>query len=151
MLPNGTWISINSSNFDIHNQFGLQWLTNNWTSLFTYPQQLSWKDYHNPVFVPNFNSPPYYPECGNNQECAYDVMVTGNFEIGISNIIVTDRQEKQQNFYENLTMFHITKNPEIQLPEKATPQPSFSVEIKSGSFIIFACFLAYFWLFFTPC
>jgi hypothetical protein len=42
MLPNGTWIPINSSRTDIHYLFGMAWSTTNKTSLFTYPQGLTW-------------------------------------------------------------------------------------------------------------
>ena len=115
ILPNGTWIFINSSSYDIHYRFGLSWLTNNLTSLFTYPQKLSWTDYQNPYFIPNFAVPPINPICGNNQACAYDIMVTGNVEVGTSNIAIMERQQKLQTFYKNLVNVYVNESSSVSV------------------------------------
>ena len=123
MIPNGTWVPINSSNFDIHHRFGMTWSTNNHTSLFTYPHRLSWEDYQNPHFMPNFATPPFNSVCGNNQECAYDVMVTGNVEAGTSNIMIMNYQQELQSFYENLTHVDLIRI-------------SFTVKLQSNAIVI---------------
>jgi len=92
-LPNGTWIPVDSSNADIHYKFGMTWSTTNQTSIFTYPTGLTWSDYQNPNFVPDFSIPLAIDECGGNTDCDYDTRVTGNINAGINNIAIQNRTD----------------------------------------------------------
>lgn len=85
MLPNKTFISRNSSNVDIHYKFGMEWTTNENTSIFSYPVGLFWKDFQNKNFVPIFDDPPPDPRCKGNKNCLFDLHVTGDINVGLAN------------------------------------------------------------------
>ncbi|XP_012562132.2 sushi domain-containing protein 2 [Hydra vulgaris] len=109
MLPNGTFISTNSSNYNIHFSFGMSWSTSNKTSLFTYPKGLSWFDYQDQRFVPDFSSPVDYPQCNGNKDCNYDIQVTGNVEFGMSNLVIFNRTIDLKQTYKNIVQTCSTK------------------------------------------
>ena len=77
----------------------MTWATTNETTLFTYPTGLSWYDFQNPTFRPNFNEPASNPACRGDRECEFDVAVTGSLSIGLSNIAMKElaAEIKRQN------------------------------------------------------
>ena len=85
MLPNKTFIPKNSSNVDIHYKFGMEWTTNENTSIFSYPVGLSWKDFQNKNFIPIFDDPPPDARCKGNKNCLFDLHVTGDINVGLAN------------------------------------------------------------------
>ncbi|ESO09004.1 hypothetical protein HELRODRAFT_190685 [Helobdella robusta] len=96
MLPNGTWIPKTSSPEDIHFKFGMSWATTNETSIFSYPDGLKWSDYQNLNFAPFFGQPTNsYPQCGNNSQCIFDAFVTGDVEVGLTNVIMEQTNDRQ--------------------------------------------------------
>ncbi|XP_065657056.1 protein mesh-like [Hydra vulgaris] len=101
-LPNGTFISGNSSNYNIHFNFGMLWSTSNKTSLFTYPNGLSWFDYQDQRFVPDFSTPIDYPQCNGSKACNYDIQVTGSVEFGMSNLVILKRTIDLKQTYQNI-------------------------------------------------
>ncbi|XP_012564072.2 protein mesh [Hydra vulgaris] len=101
-LPNGSFISRNSSNYNIHFNFGMLWSTSNKTSLFTYPNGLSWLDYQDQRFVPDFSTPIDYPQCNGSKACNYDIQVTGNIEFGMSNLVILKRTFDLKQTYQNI-------------------------------------------------
>ncbi|XP_065657050.1 sushi domain-containing protein 2-like [Hydra vulgaris] len=101
-LPNGSFISSNSSNYNIHFNFGMLWSTSNKTSLFTYPNGLSWFDYQDQRFVPDFSTPIDYPQCNGSKACNYDIQVTGNVEFGMSNLVILKRTIDLKQTYQNI-------------------------------------------------
>ena len=56
MLPNGSSIVSNSTLQQIHYQFGLEWMINENSSLFTYQTPFDYNTYSNPSFLPSFIS-----------------------------------------------------------------------------------------------
>ena len=103
MLPDGTWIPRNSSNRDIHYNFGMKWSTTNVTSLFTYPNGLAWNDYQVSFFTPDFTDPPPNPLCGSDTACLYDVFVTGDQSVGLSNIAIQNRTQEIVSLYDRIS------------------------------------------------
>ncbi|XP_047123553.1 protein mesh-like [Hydra vulgaris] len=101
-LPNGTFISSDSTNYDIHFNFGMFWSTSNETSLFTYPNGLSWFDYQDQSFVPDFSTPFDYPQCNGSKACSYDIQVTGNVNFGISNLVILNKTVDLKQTYQNI-------------------------------------------------
>ena len=93
MLPNKTFIPINSSSEQIHDSFSLSWRTNEQTSLFTYPPGLAWADYQNVSFRPFFGTPSDNPICQGDSRCLFDLHVTRNRNLSLSNIVM--KQEKE--------------------------------------------------------
>lgn len=105
-LPDRTWIPSNSSRQDIHTKFGMTWSTFSSTSLFTYPRGLSWFNYQNKTFVPDFVSTPSDTQisaCGGNMNCAFDYMITGDLAVGQSNIIFEDMLEEINELQNNIS------------------------------------------------
>ncbi|ESO08884.1 hypothetical protein HELRODRAFT_168802 [Helobdella robusta] len=90
MFPNKTWIPVTSSIEEIHKTFGRSWSTTEETSIFSYPEGLSWRDFQNPDFSPFFGPLPVEPRCGNNTECIFDTIVTGDIGVGLTNVAVQD-------------------------------------------------------------
>lgn len=103
MLPNKTFISRNSSNQDIHYQFGMQWATNEITSLFSYPDGLSWRDYQNTNFLPFFGTPPSDSRCNGDMSCLFDLHVTGNISVALSNIEVKKQASDTESMYKEIS------------------------------------------------
>jgi len=99
-LPDGSWIPIDSSMRDIHYNFGMAWETTVSTSLFTYPSSLSWYDFRDFWFMPDFSIPPRHPSCGDDLECSYDIHVTGDIDLGLSNIELKETIEELEEMYE---------------------------------------------------
>ena len=84
MLPNGSSIVSNSTLSQIHYQFGLEWMINENSSLFTYQTPFDYNTYSNPSFLPSFISPnlsEVSPEvrslCGDSFPCLFDAVTTG--------------------------------------------------------------------------
>ena len=102
-LPNGTFIATSSSNNIIHFKFGMAWSTSNETTLFTYPTGLSWFDYQNKNFIPDFSTPRDHPECKGNKDCNYDIQVTGSVNFGANNIAIQKRTDDLQQLYQNIS------------------------------------------------
>ncbi|XP_065664378.1 protein mesh-like [Hydra vulgaris] len=102
-LPNGTFIPTNSSNEIIHFKFGMAWSTSNETTLFTYPAGLSWFDYQNRNFVPDFSTPTDHLQCKGNKDCNYDIQVTGNVNFGTSNIAIQKRLTDLKQTFQNVS------------------------------------------------
>ena len=103
MLPDGAWIPRNSSNRDVHFNFGMKWSTTNQTSLFSYSDGLTWRDYQDASFLPSFSVPPANPACGNNTACLYDVFVTGDRNVGLSNIAIQNRTREIVSLYDQIS------------------------------------------------
>jgi len=103
--PDGSWIPINSPMRDIHYNFGMAWETTVATSLFTYPSGLSWYDFRDVWFLPDFNVPPRHPSCGDDLECSYDIHVTGDTDLGLSNIQLKDIMEELEKHYEEIMSY----------------------------------------------
>ena len=84
MLPNGSSIVSNSTLQQIHYQFGLEWMINENSSLFTYQTPFDYNTYSNPSFLPSFislNLSEVSPEvrslCGDSFPCFFDAVTTG--------------------------------------------------------------------------
>ena len=103
MLPNKTFIPTNSSTYDIHYQFGMTWATNESTSLFSYPEGLSWRDYQNANFVPFFGIPPPDSRCNGDMSCLFDLYVTGNVNVALSNIVVKKQANDVETLYKEIS------------------------------------------------
>lgn len=101
-LPGGSSISTNSNISDIHFNFGMKWETRNDTSLFFYPEGLSWDNFRQPDFMPDFSPVVLHPSCGNNFECSYDIRVSGDAEVGQANLQLEAESQAREQFYENL-------------------------------------------------
>ena len=107
MLPDGTWIPGNSSNRDFYFKFGMKWSTTNESSLFFYPDGLIWNDFQNLSFIPSFVIPPPNPVCRNNSACLYDIYVTGDEDVGLSNIVIQNRTEQIVSLFDSMASFNL--------------------------------------------
>ncbi|ESO11951.1 hypothetical protein HELRODRAFT_158315 [Helobdella robusta] len=113
MLPNGTWIPNTSSPEDIHYIFGMSWATTEKTSIFSYPDGLKWSDYQNSYFVPFFGQPSNsFSQCGNNSECIFDAFVTGDVDVGLTNVHIEETINSQITEYQHM---QITCSPNIHV------------------------------------
>jgi len=70
--------------------------------LFSYPSGLSWYDYRQPFFQPDFTVPPLHPACDGDLQCSYDIYLTGNTDIGLSNIVLKETIEELEELYEEI-------------------------------------------------
>jgi len=104
-LPNGSWIPIDSTMRDIHYNFGMAWETTAVSSLFAYPTGLSWYDFRDLWFTPDFTLPPPHPACGDDLQCAYDIYLTGDTNLGLSNIVLKNTIEELEEHYEEITSY----------------------------------------------
>ena len=107
MLPNGTWIPVNSTNVNIHYMFGMSWSTTNTSSLFTYSRRLQWEDYQNKSFMPDFSTPPNNSVCNNDKACEYDIMVTNDVNVGLTNIQIKNRTHAMENFFSEIACLFV--------------------------------------------
>ncbi|XP_022104835.1 protein mesh-like isoform X2 [Acanthaster planci] len=88
--PDGTVLSTDATVQEIHYEFGQQWQIKPENSLFRYPAGKSPSDYSNEAFVPFFwsMSDPIDNRvlnlCGNDTQCAFDFIVTGNENIAMA-------------------------------------------------------------------
>ena len=97
-LPNGTVLQLNVSNDrDIFYRFGEFWRNTPANSIFTYPYGFSQSDYMNLTFVPRFMSDGIIfsnssletiarQQCQDNLNCLFDISVTGQISIGLTNL-----------------------------------------------------------------
>ncbi|ESO09003.1 hypothetical protein HELRODRAFT_168935 [Helobdella robusta] len=138
MLPNGTWIPKTSSPEDIHFKFGMSWATTERTSIFSYPDGLKWSDYRNSNFAPFFGQPTNsYPQCGNNSQCIFDAFVTGDVNVGLTNVVIQQASDRQVVEYQQMkktcisviNILHATVN--IQNNSDFT-RVSYSIACKPG-------------------
>ncbi|XP_064385364.1 uncharacterized protein LOC135334155 isoform X9 [Halichondria panicea] len=101
---NGTLVPLSEFSFRILHQVGLSWQLDASESLFTYPEGLTAAD-----FAVLDHDPPYLDEvvasasaevlqaCGNNVECIFDSMETGDINIGLETmamISIIDEDER---------------------------------------------------------
>lgn len=94
MLPNGTILSINSTDDRlIFGEFGQKWMTTEETSIFTYRDCLQHSNFINLYYEPKFMSDGIVFEndeleekaneiCKDNQQCLFDIATTGQISIG---------------------------------------------------------------------
>ena len=113
MLPNKTFIPINSSSEQIHDSFSLSWRTNEQTSLFTYPPGLAWGDYQNVSFRPFFGTPSDNPICQGDNRCMFDYHITNNINLSLSNIII---RKVKNNLKKELTSIAKTCVRQMRVP-----------------------------------
>ena len=104
MLPNGSSIVSNSTLSQIHYQFGLEWMINENTSLFTYQTPFDYNTYSNPSFLPSFISPnlsEVSPEikslCGDSFPCLFDAVTTGLLSFANETLTFTTIVEEIKN------------------------------------------------------
>lgn len=98
-LPNGNTVPINSSPEKIHD-YGMQWGINAQDSLFTYPPCKNYTSYENKGFVPTFVTPNLdklppasVAACKGNNECLFDLAVTGNVEVAMTTLVTIQKYE----------------------------------------------------------
>ncbi|XP_037051367.1 sushi domain-containing protein 2-like [Bradysia coprophila] len=97
-LPNGNIIPTNADSKTLH-EFGMQWQITCEESLFTYPLDKGFDNFHDDDFVPHFEvpdltklSPQDVEACKGSFECLFDLSVTGNIELA------TGTMEAVENF-----------------------------------------------------
>jgi hypothetical protein len=103
--PDGTIIPSTSNPADIHDKFGLAWSTTVATSLFTYPTNLAWSDYQDRSFRPTFSVPSTNPACNGDTDCNYDASITGDLNVGLSNIAVKQRAAAIEQINEDVAKY----------------------------------------------
>lgn len=92
-LPDGSVLDSNSNDKQIYSGFGLFWATSVQSSVFFYSNGLSHASYVNTVYRPafiadgvKFNNSELESEaarkCNNNQQCMFDISVTGDLAMG---------------------------------------------------------------------
>jgi len=98
-LPNGTVLQLNASNDrDIFYKFGEHWRNTPSNSIFTYSDGFNHSDYANKTFVPRFIADGIVfsnreveilarEQCQDNLNCLFDISLTGQISIGVSNIV----------------------------------------------------------------
>ncbi|XP_064385849.1 mucin-like protein [Halichondria panicea] len=105
VFRNGTMVPISEFSFRILHQVGLSWQVDASESLFTYPDGMTAAD-----FAVLDHDPPYLDEvvanasaevlkmCGDNVECIFDSIETGDINIGLETVTmisIIDEDEKQ--------------------------------------------------------
>ncbi|XP_064388044.1 uncharacterized protein LOC135336225 isoform X3 [Halichondria panicea] len=103
VFRNGDMLSGNVSDRMIHD-FGQSWEISAQDSFFTYPEGMSAADYsfpnHEPIFADEAaDSVPQdvLDACGDNQECIFDAIQTGNLEIGMETLTTNNGNIDDQN------------------------------------------------------
>lgn len=92
-LPDGSILDSSSNDRQIFSGFGLKWATTAESSVFVYSNGLSHSFYVNTEYVPafisdgvQFNNSEFEREaaakCNNNQQCMFDISVTGELTMG---------------------------------------------------------------------
>ena len=104
MLPNGSSIVSNSTLSQIHYQFGLEWMINENSSLFTYQTPFDYNTYSNPSFLPSFISPNLSEVspavrslCGDSFPCLFDAVTTGMLSFANETLTFLTIVEEIQN------------------------------------------------------
>ncbi|XP_028415599.1 sushi domain-containing protein 2-like isoform X2 [Dendronephthya gigantea] len=109
LLPNGSFIDTNSSYRTIHNEFGQKWIVDRNKTLFTYHVGKSYDSFSNLNFIPVFldetnslfSSSTLAKEarsiCGGNEECLFDIAVTGKTDIGEATLQSFNEIQKRTN------------------------------------------------------
>lgn len=103
-LPDGSILNSNSNDREIYSGFGLRWATTAESSVFVYSNGLSHSSFVNTAYMPafisdgiKFNNSELEREsalrCNNNQQCIFDISVTGDLDMG--NLVL--EFEKQLN------------------------------------------------------
>ncbi|XP_028416703.1 sushi domain-containing protein 2-like, partial [Dendronephthya gigantea] len=109
LLPDGSFIDTNSSYRTIHHEFGQKWIVDRSKTLFAYHVGKSYDSYFTPNFIPAFldetnslfSSFTLEQEarsvCGANEECLYDIAVTGKRDIGEATLESFNEIQKRTN------------------------------------------------------
>ncbi|XP_028415613.1 sushi domain-containing protein 2-like [Dendronephthya gigantea] len=109
LLPNGSFIDTNSSYRRIHNEFGQKWMVDRNQTIFTYHVGKSYDSFTNSSFIPVFldetnslfTSPALEQDarsvCGENEECLFDIAVTGKRDVGEATLQSFNEIQKRAN------------------------------------------------------
>ena len=123
MLPNNTFISVNSTSQEIHYNFGLFWSTTKNTTLFTYPGGYEWEDFQDASFVPFFGIPPPDSRCQDNKECLFDLFLTNDTEIARANLVIDEIRRNKKDDIREMSSGVVTSDE----CSKSTAAPTFNL------------------------
>ncbi|XP_023931054.1 protein mesh [Lingula anatina] len=139
VASSGVMLQHNSSTRDIHYNFGETWRTSSATTLFTYEIGTNHSTYQNTSFVPLFevplssaNTTELYLICGDNDQCIFDYVSTGN----------TDIAQATKNSVEDYATAVTDTEPVVLCPRLETPpngQKTVTSGYTAGAEVTFAC------------
>ncbi|RNA26539.1 sushi domain-containing 2-like [Brachionus plicatilis] len=122
ILPNGTLLNLNAKNDrDIFENFGQKWMISENESIFYYELGFGYHSHLDAAFIPKFIQDGIVfndsnletvarEKCGNNSDCLFDISITGDSEIGILNLDLSNVAEsyKQMKNFRNMSNFENT-------------------------------------------
>ncbi|XP_013419198.1 sushi domain-containing protein 2 [Lingula anatina] len=139
VASSGVMLQHNSSTRIIHYNFGETWRTTSATSLFTYDVGTSHSTYQNTGFVPLFevslasaNTTELFLICGDNDQCIFDYVSTGN----------TDIAQATKSSVEDYDTAVTDTEPVVLCPRLETPpngQKNVTSGYTVGAEVTFAC------------